>query len=237
MLLGLQKAMQSSALFFEDLGVDAVMVDEAHIFKKIALATRKQIKGLNKTQSDAGFSLSLLTDYVKSQNNGRGVFLFTGTPVTNTLNEVYNMMRFVMDDRMLQSGISSFDDWFNDFADTTTEAELTSGGTYEPTERLLAFINVPELARLAGQHFDVVQAKDMPEFTPRASTEGYTDDPIGRPTKKIVPVICEMSPEQQAHADQIKRRYQDWQKSSGMERRRRMLTGGDTPIKMESDGS
>lgn len=232
-----QKHTNEGAIYFEDLGIDAIMVDEAHIFKKIALATRKNIKGLNKTESGLGFSLQLLTDYVKKQNGGKGVFMFTGTPVTNTLNEVYNMMRFVMDDVMAQAGINGFDDWFNNFADTVNEVELTSGGTYEATERLLAFINVPELARMAAQHFDVVQAKNMPEFTPRTSEDGISEKPIGRPSKKTQAVVSEMSPEQRRVHQEIEERYNAYKKLSGKDKRKRTLTGGDTPIIMENDGS
>jgi N12 class adenine-specific DNA methylase len=232
-----QETMKTNALLFEELGVDAILVDEAHIFKKIALATRKSIKGLSKDESGLGFALSLLTDYVKRQNSGRGVFLFTGTPVTNTLNEVYNMMKFVMDDSMEDAGIRRFDDWMNNFASSTIEVERTSGGTYEAVERLLEFINVPELARMAGQYFDVVQAKDMPEFKPRSSSDGITENPEGRPEKKVQMVIAEPSPEQTQFAAALKERHSLFKKLDGKGKKEAMKTGGDTPLRMDSDGS
>lgn len=232
-----QEATKADALYFEDMGIDTILVDEAHIFKKLSLATRKKIKGLNKDESGKGFALSMMADYLKRQNNGRGVFLFTGTPITNTLNEAYNMMRYVMDDAMAESGVHTFDDWFNQFADTSTEVEVTSGGTYEAVERLLAFINVPELARMAGRFFDVVQAKNMPEFKPRSSPEGLTDDPIGRPEKQVIPVVSPMSPHQEAHKRAIEERYKEYQKLSPKEKRLRQLTGGDVPILMEGEGA
>lgn len=232
-----QEASKEGAVFFEDLGVDAIFVDEAHIFKKIALATRKEIKGLNKSESGVGFSLSLLTDYVKSRNSGKGVFLFTGTPITNTLNEAYNMMRYVMSADMQEAGIERFDDWFNVFADSATEVEMNDAGIYEAIERLRAFINVPELARMAGRFFDIVLAKDMPEFKPRESDEGMTENPVGRPRKKIVPAILEMSPQQKEHLESIRERYRRWMNADGKTRREMMMAGKDTPLQISGEAS
>ena len=232
-----QEASKEDAVLFEDLGVDAVLVDEAHEFKKISLATRKQIKGLSKDQSGAGFALSLLTDYVKKQNGGKGVFLFTGTPVTNTLNEVYNMMRYVMSNDMTEAGIQRFDDWFNMFADSESEVEMTDAGTYEAVDRLRAFINVSELARMAGRYFDVVFAKNMPEFKDRTSPDGMTENPVGRPFKKVIPVTVDMSPEQIEHMASIRRRFASWKQASGKVRRQMILEGKDTPLRLSTESS
>jgi N12 class adenine-specific DNA methylase len=231
------KAHGDKAVFFEDLGIDAIMVDEAHIFKKISLATRKQVKGLNKDESERGWMLGALTDTVKAKNNGKGVFLFTGTPLTNNLNEAYNMMKFVMDDAMADVGINGFDDWFNDFAASVTDTEWTTGGTLEPVTRLLSFVNVPELARLAGRYFDVVQAKNMPEFVARETTEGKSPDAIGRPFKTIRSVTAEMTERQKRHKESVKERYEAFQRLDGKSKRLAMLNGVDTPIQLESEGT
>lgn len=230
------KAAKEKAVYFEDLGVDAVIVDEAHIFKKIALATRKSVKGLNKTESERGWMLGAITDTVKARNNGKGVFLFTGTPLTNNLNEAYNMMKYVMDDAMAEAGINGFDDWFNAFAQSVSDVELTTGGTYEPVTRLLSFVNVPELARLAGRFFDVVQAKSMPEFIPRESMEGKTPGGLGRPFKVMRPITAEMSQVQKDHKESIQRRYKDFQALSGRAKRNAMMLGVNTPIQLETEG-
>jgi N12 class adenine-specific DNA methylase len=230
------KAQRETGLYFEDLGVDSVMVDEAHMFKKTGATTKKSIKGLQKDVSERAWMLKSLTNYVKAQNGGNGVFLFTGTPLTNNLNEAYSMMHYIMDDSMSEISIERFDDWFNAFAATTTETELTSGGTYEPVERLLAFVNVPELARTAGKYFDVVRAKDMPEFKPRESHDGITEDPVGLPYKQMVPVIMEMSEAQAEHYREVQERYLLYQKLSKKDKRLTQMTGGDVPIKMENEG-
>ena len=233
-----QENTRKDAVYFEDLGIDSIVVDEAHVFKKINLATRKQLKGLNKAESKPGFNLSLITDYVKRESNGKGTFLFTGTPVTNTLNEVYNMMRYVMSTDMAESGIEKFDDWFNLFAEAEDEVELTSTGEYEAISRLRRFINMPELARMAGRYFDVVQARDMPEFIPRESDDGMTEDPIGRPRKQIVDVSLPMNPAQKRYQEQIRRRAKRWKEMSPRDRRLAMLEGApEVPIRIDGDAS
>lgn len=230
------KAMNDKSVFFEDLGIDAIMVDEAHMFKKIDLATRKQVKGLNKTGNERSWMLSALSSTVKSKNDGKGVFLFTGTPLTNNLNEAFNMMNYVMEDAMSEAGINGFDDWFNSFAAAVSDVELTSGGYYEPVTRLLSFINVPELARLAGRYFDVVQAKNMPEFVPRESTEGKTPGGLGRPFKTMRPVTADMSEMQRKHKRSIQERYKWFQSLDGKGKRAAMLEGKDTPLVLETEG-
>jgi N12 class adenine-specific DNA methylase len=223
-------------VYFEDMGIDAVIVDEAHVFKKISLATRKVIKGLNKTESGKGFQLGLLTDWLKTQTGGKGVHLFTGTPVTNTLNEVFNMMRFAMDKEMGESGIDNFDDWYNDYADGFSDTEPTSGGTYEEVTRLRGFLNVPELARLAGQAFDVVRADEMPEFKPRASHEGITEKPIGRPHKQVRPIVIEPTSVAKRLKAWIRQRFFYYRGLSGRERMFLKKMGGDQPVVMDGDG-
>lgn len=233
------KFSKPDSVFFEDLGVDAILVDEAHIFKKISLATRKQIKGLNKSESGKGFQLGLLTDYLKRENNGYGVHLFTGTPVTNTLNEVFNMMRYVMHDEMSEQSIESFDDWYNNYAKGVTDIEPTSGGTWEAVERLRAFLNIPELARLAGQVFDVVRAKDMPEFLPRPSDDGFIPEgqkAEGRPAKAVRPVVIEPPSIQKRVMAFIRQRFAHYRDLSNRQRGMLKRMGGDAPNLMDLDG-
>ena len=102
-----------------------IIVDEAHEFKKPPLITRMKMKGLNKGTSGMSVSLRFLTDYVKQQNNGKGVHLFTGTPITNTLAEIYNMQRYVADNQMARDGVKDWDSWFSTFADSMSDVELT----------------------------------------------------------------------------------------------------------------
>lgn len=231
-----QKAKDDS-VFFEDMGVDAIMVDEAHIFKKIPIASRQRLKGLNKAGSDRSVLLSMMTDYVKGKNGGKGVFLFTGTPITNTVNEAYNMMRYVMDDTMTRDGVKRWDAWFNAFAEAASDVELTAGGIWEPVERLTQFVNVPELARMAAQVFDVVYAKNMPEFDPRATKEGRDEAGNGRPYKQKVDVTVPMSALQKEHLAVLRQRAQEWAAMGGKARVQEMRSGGPrSPIIIEGEG-
>lgn len=202
-----QNALNASAedaIPFEELGIDMVLVDEAHAFKKPPFTTTRKIKGLTTESSDRAIQLSFLTQYIQSINNGRGVHLFTGTPITNTLTEMYHMMRYVMPKAMEDANIIDFDSWMNSFAEETADMEFTSTGDVEMVSRLASFTNVPELRRFVGQYWDTVFADDMPEFSPRKTVSGktitdklteeennellngYTKNPQGRPYKKVV---------------------------------------------------
>lgn len=228
------RASKEGAIAFERLGVDAVIVDEAHEFKKPVLATRMQLKGLNTKASDRSIALNFLTGYVNKQNNGRGTYLFTGTPVTNALNEVFNMARYFMGDRMEADGVKDWDAWFNTFADAISDVELTADGSYEPVKRLSAFVNVDELVRQMSEFTDVVQAKDMPEFVPRQTADGKTltspdltpegrdflqngraESPVGRPYKKILTNVAEMSADQRMILDELQARWRAFKAAKG----------------------
>jgi N12 class adenine-specific DNA methylase len=251
------RSSKEGAVSFEKLGVDAIVVDEAHEFKKPPIATRMQLKGLNTQTSNRSIALNFLTQYVKKQNAGKGVYLFTGTPVTNSLNEIFNMSRYFMDDRMGQSGIKDWDTWFNTFADAMTDVELTAAGTYEPVKRLSAFVNVDELVRMMSEYTDVVQAKEMPEFVPRATKSGKTlaspdltpdemdyltngrmENPEGRPYKKVVTDVGEMSPDQKDILATLRERSEYFKNASRKERKEMMLKGDErTPIRVETDAA
>ncbi len=251
------RATREGAVPFEQLGVDAIIVDEAHEFKKPPITTKMQIKGLNVQTSDRSIALNFLTGYVKKNNNGNGVYLFTGTPVTNSLNEIFNMSRYFMDDTMGRDGIADWDAWFNTFADATTDVELNAAGDYEPVKRLASFVNVDELVRMMSEFTDVVQAKDMPEFIDRTTKggktlasadltpeerdyleNGYTDNPIGRPYKKVVNDVGEITPDQRAILTELQARSRYFKAANPRERREMLLHGDErVPIRVETDAA
>jgi N12 class adenine-specific DNA methylase len=136
-----QESSRADAVTFEDLGVDMLMVDEAHLFKKPPMATRMKMRGLQKQMSNRSVQLKFLTDYIKNQNSGRGVHLFTGTPITNTLAEIFHMQRYVMHGEMKRDGIGDWDGWFNTFATGVSDVEFTAAGDYQPVTKLAGFIN------------------------------------------------------------------------------------------------
>ncbi len=228
---------KEGAVSLEDMGVDMLVVDEAHVFKKLPIATKMKLKGLNTAASQNGTMLMMAADFIRGANNGRGVYLFTGTPITNTVNEIYNMQRLVMAEDMRRDGIYSWDGWFNSFAAAQDEVELTSGGTWDTVTRLSAFINVPELRRNVGQVMDVVFASDMPEFKPRASKEGRSEDPQGRPFKEIRVETAPMSPDQQAQMAVLRSRYEAWTAADKKTRKQWMKEGSEyVPVLIETEG-
>ena len=168
------KSSREGAVAFEDLGIDAIMVDEIHEFKKPPIATKMRLRGLNTGTSDRSIALKFLTSYVKKNNNGNGVYLFSGTPGDQHAQRNFQHVALLMDDTLKRSGIESWDTWFNTFADATNDAEMTDTGEYEPIKRLAAFDNVDELVRLMSEFTDVVQAKEMPEFVDRTTPSGKT---------------------------------------------------------------
>lgn len=239
MIVKAQQAMaDGDGVFFEDMGVDMVMVDEAHIFKKLPITSKQRIKGLNKNASQMGNMLMMMTDYIRTKNNGRGVYLFTGTPITNTVNEIFNMMRFVMAEEMDASGVRGWDGWFNNFATQETMTELSSGGTWENFDRVASFVNLPELRQMAGRYMDIVFADDMVEFKPRPEREGRSDDPKGRPYKQVNNVIINMLDAQRELSDQLKDRYITFRDAEGKEKVRMMREPGGrfNPLVIEGEG-
>jgi N12 class adenine-specific DNA methylase len=248
-----QQSSREDAIAFEDLGVDMLIVDEAHLFKKPPMATRMKMRGLQKQISNRSVALKFLTDYIKGQHAGRGVHLFTGTPITNTLAEIFHMQRYVMQQDMARDGIDQWDSWFNTFASGVSDVEFTAAGDYQPVTKLAGFINVAELRRMMSPYMDVVFADEMPEFTPRKTASGKTladegltadeidtlqngrqENPVGRPYKKVVMDVAEMSPEQAAILARLQKLAAEWRSAGGKQRMEWMKSGDPhSPIMIE----
>ncbi|NWK74124.1 PLxRFG domain-containing protein [Acinetobacter sp. SwsAc6] len=242
-----KQAMDSSkadAVNFEELGVDMIMVDEVHEFKKPSIATRMNMKGLNTSSNKRSVNLQLLTRYVRRMNNGGNVHTFTGTPITNTLTEIYHQMRYVMEEEMQKLNVAAWDGWFGSFATDITDIELSATGEYQLVTRLAGFVNVPELRKMIGQFMDIVFANDMPEMQPRKTktgkvlsdeglTEaekaellnGRTEGAKDRPYKKVINVTTEMSPKQEQTLAEIQSLAKEWEQATGKEKRQWMRDG------------
>jgi N12 class adenine-specific DNA methylase len=248
-----QKASKANAISFEELGIDMLLVDEAHVFKKPPFATRMKMKGLNTQASDASIALNFLARYVRANNNGGNIHLFTGTPVTNTLTEVFHMMRYIMNEEMQQQDLDQWDGWFNSFASEVMDIELNGAGEYEPVTRLAGFINVPELRKMIGQYMDTVFADDMPEMQPRKTASGKTlsspdlteleradlmngrtEGAKDRPYKKVINESSDLSAEQTEVFNEVKRNAQAFRNMTALERRQVMQNGGpESPLLYE----
>ncbi len=154
---------KDSVADFSELGVDALFVDEAHEFKNLFYATsRTRVAGLgNPTGSKKAFDMFVKTQFIREQNNGRGVFFLTGTPVSNSIAEKYTMMRYLKSDRLKEMGIRHFDQWANMFAKTVSDWEVDPSGTRYRLQSKLEFANLPGLMSLYKEFADVVSTADL----------------------------------------------------------------------------
>lgn len=147
---------------FEQLGVDALFVDEAHAYKKLEFQTQMEnIKGLDRGASERGLGLYMKTRWIQEKNNGKNVVLATGTPVSNTIAEAWNMLRFTRPDLLEAYGVERFDDFASTFGDTVTNIEQTAGGTFKQVTRFAKYTNGPELIALFHSAADVVLKDDV----------------------------------------------------------------------------
>ena len=134
---------------FEELGIDMLVVDEAHAYKRLQAASRmRNIAGINTAYSDRAFDMFIKTQYINRLTNGRGVVFATGTPISNTLGETYVMMKYLMPEALKAAGIRHFDQFVATFASVKETTEFTVTGTYRPKSRLARFQNLPGMLQL-----------------------------------------------------------------------------------------
>lgn len=175
---------------FDELGVDALFVDEADEFKNLFITTSlSRISGLGNLQgSDKAFDLFVKVRYLQKQNNGRGVYFATGTPVANTIAEIYTMQRYMQYDELKRRGIHHFDAWASTFGEVVTGWELDATGVnYRLNSRFSKFQNVPELTAMYRTFADVITRSDLE----RQAQERGTRFPVpkvagGRPQNIVV---------------------------------------------------
>ena len=152
------------SLTFEQLGVDALLLDEAHAYKKLEFQTQMEnLKGLDKGASQQALSAFMKVRHVQDGNNGRNVIMSTGTPLSNTLAEAWTMIRFVRPDLLEAHGIQKFDQFASTFGNTINTIEQTAGGTFKAVKRFAKYKNIPELNRIFHSAADVILA-DMTDI-------------------------------------------------------------------------
>lgn len=152
---------------FDDMGIDALLVDEAHEYKHLGFATAMQrgVKGIDPSYSKKSQGVYLKTQAVLEKNNGRNVVFATGTPISNTAAEVWTFMRYLMPaDTMKQYGIYYFDDFVRNFGNLKTMAEFTTSGKFKEVNRFAGYINLPELARIWSGVSDIVLSKEVEDL-------------------------------------------------------------------------
>ena len=147
---------------FEELGVDSIMVDEAHNFKNLAIFSKmNNVSGISSTGAKKSTDMQLKCQYLSEINQGRGIVFATGTPISNTMCEMYVMQLYLQKEALEQMGIYHFDSWAANFGEVTTALELTvEGSGFRFKSRFNKFTNLPELMNIFREVADV-QTSDM----------------------------------------------------------------------------
>ena len=177
---------KDNTLTFEELGVDRIFVDEAHYFKNLFYITKMtRIAGLPQTASERAFDMYLKLRHVQSMNGGGGVVFATGTPIANSMAEMFTMQRYLQPDDLKKHNLHHFDSWAATFGEPVTAMELSPDGAgYRLNTRFARFINVPELMQIFRQSADVQTAAML--NLPRPKLDGE------KPTVRNAPATPEL---------------------------------------------
>jgi hypothetical protein len=177
---------KDNTLTFEELGVDRLFVDEAHYFKNLFYVTKMtRIAGLPQTSSERAFDMFLKVRHVQSLNGGAGVVFATGTPIANSIAEMFTMQRYLQPDALNKHNLQHFDSWAATFGEPVTAMELSPDGAgYRLNTRFARFINVPELMQMFRQTADVQTAAML--NLPRPKLDGE------KPTIRNAPATPEL---------------------------------------------
>ena len=152
---------------FDDMGIDALLIDEAHEYKHLGFATAMQrgVKGVDPSYSKKSQGVYLKTQAVLEKNNGRNVIFATGTPISNTAAEIWTFMRYLMPkDTMKEYGIYYFDDFVRNFGNIQQMPEFGTSGKFKEVNRFTGYVNLPELVRIWSGVADTVLTKDQTEL-------------------------------------------------------------------------
>ena len=210
-LAALRDKPMDDLLDFGQLGVDQLYVDEAHMFKNLMYVTKMQnVRGLgNAKGSQKAYDMFIKTHQLYEKNGGgRGVVLATGTPISNSLAEMYHMLRYLAPETLKDSGQFTFDAWAKTYADIEQVwMQSLSGNGYKSTNRMSKFVNTPELLKVFDQIADTVTIEDIKQAY--AEENNGKEFPIprlkgGRRTPVSIPISAEQSDYMAEIADRAK---------------------------------
>ena len=177
---------------FEQLGVDRIFVDEAHNYKNLFLYTKmRNVAGLSTTDAQKSSDMFAKCRYMDEITGGRGVVFATGTPVSNSMTELYTMQRYLQYDRLQELGMAHFDCWASRFGETVTALELAPEGTgYRARTRFSKFFNLPELMNLFKEVADIKTADQLHLPTPEVEYHNIVAQPTEH-QKEMVKALSE----------------------------------------------
>jgi N12 class adenine-specific DNA methylase len=187
---------QDVGIPFEELGIDQIFVDEAHMFKNLMFSSKmNNVAGLPRNYSQRAQDMFMKTKWLTETNNGRGVVFATGTPIANSVAELYTMIRYLDLPRLKELGIDHFDSWASMFGKITSDMEMDATGAYKEKTRFASFHNLPELSKIFKAFADVKTADDLT----------YLDKPSK--VERII-VEAEMSKDQEVYLADLQKRAQ-----------------------------
>ena len=176
---------------FIDNFIDKMFVDEAHNFKNLFLYTKmRNVAGVQQTEAQKSTDLYMKCQYLDELTGGRGVVFATGTPVSNSMTELYTMQRYLQSDKLKQMGLSNFDAWAANFGETVTAIELAPEGTgYRAKTRFAKFFNLPELMNIFRDVADI-KTSDMLNLP---VPEAHYHNVVVQPTERQKEMVSELS--------------------------------------------
>lgn len=200
---------KDNALTFEQLGIDALLIDEAHAYKRSEFFTKMgAVKGIDQGSSQRSTSLMLKAEYVREKTGGKNVILATGTPISNTTAELWTMLRYVRPELLEDYNVTLFDDFAATFGDTTISLEETESGTYKDVERFNRYVNGPELLTMFHTATDVQLTQTAGLNLPQIKA--------GKPESVIIPRSEDLTD----FISDLRDARERWEHMTGKEKRR-----------------
>ena len=208
--------------YFEDLGIDALLIDEAHNYKNLNFSTAlgREIKGVTGTSSKKAENVQIKIETIKEKNGGRNVVMATGTPISNTASELWVFMKYLMSEAdMRRLGIYYFDDFVNNFGKIRTMLEFTTSGKFKANTRFAGYDGLPELIRIWSSVSDTVLTKEV----------GQVNDQIPEiETGQDQDVFLDQTPILHQYMNYVRGELEKFENMSGSEKREKSYI----PLKM-----
>ena len=181
---------EEDVVTFEELGVDRLFVDEAHAYKNLFLTTKmRNVAGLSTSEAQKSTDMFLKCRYMDELTGGRGVIFATGTPISNSMTEMYTMQRYLQYGTLQRNNMTHFDAWASTFGETSTAIELAPEGTgYRARTRFSKFFNLPELMSMFKEVADIKTADQLNLPTPTPHYETVVVQPT-EIQKAITPAV------------------------------------------------
>ena len=200
-------------MYFDDMGIDALLIDEAHEYKRLGFSTTmgRGVKGIDPAGSKKAAGVYLKTRGILKNNGWKNVVFATGTPISNTAAEIWTFMKYLMPkESMMEQEIWYFDDFVHNFGKVAQSLEFATNGKFKENTRFAAYINKPELIRIWSTVADTVLAKDMPSVAEKLpEKENGKDQDVFLPqTQSLIGIMRA-----------VRKKLEEFEKMSGAEKR------------------